>query len=74
MSPWQPSTSYVAPVSAVFKVVVFNNNVLRFVELEMKAAGLINFGTGLQNPNFAALAAALGTRRARFCRGGATSS
>jgi pyruvate dehydrogenase (quinone) len=42
------------------KIVVFNNAALSFVELEMKAAGLINFGTDLDNPNFAAVASALG--------------
>jgi pyruvate dehydrogenase (quinone) len=38
------------------KVVVFNNSSLGFVELEMKAAGLIDYGTELVNPNFATLA------------------
>jgi thiamine pyrophosphate-dependent acetolactate synthase large subunit-like protein len=42
------------------KVVVFNNASLAFVELEMKAAGLLDFGTNLQNPDFAALAGACG--------------
>jgi pyruvate dehydrogenase (quinone) len=42
------------------KVVVFNNRALGFVELEMKAAGLLEFGTDLQNPDFAALATAAG--------------
>ena len=32
------------------KVVVFNNGALSFVELEMKAAGIVNFGTDLDNP------------------------
>jgi pyruvate dehydrogenase (quinone) len=40
------------------KVVVFNNSSLAFVELEMKAAGLIDYGTDLVNPNFAQLAGA----------------
>jgi pyruvate dehydrogenase (quinone) len=40
------------------KIVVFNDSALRFVELEMKAVGLVNFGTGLQNPNLAAVASA----------------
>jgi pyruvate dehydrogenase (quinone) len=47
------------------KLVVFNNSSLAFVELEMKAAGLIEYGTDLVNPNFAQLAEAaniLGTR------------
>ncbi|MDB5297803.1 MAG: hypothetical protein JWO31_3786, partial [Phycisphaerales bacterium] len=38
------------------KVVVFNNGALSFVELEMKAAGLVDYGTALINPDFAALA------------------
>ena len=38
------------------KVVVFNNSTLGFVELEMKAAGRLAFGTELVNPNFAKLA------------------
>jgi pyruvate dehydrogenase (quinone) len=42
------------------KVVVFNNSSLNFVELEMKAAGFVNFGTDLVNPNFATVAQALG--------------
>jgi pyruvate dehydrogenase (quinone) len=42
------------------KVVVFNNSALGFVELEMKATGIVNFGTELDNPNFADVATALG--------------
>ena len=42
------------------KIVVFNNSSLNFVELEMKAAGIVNFGTELHNPDFAAVATALG--------------
>ncbi len=42
------------------KIVVFNNSALGFIEVEMKAAGIVNFGTGLDNPNFAAVAEALG--------------
>src|SRR5699024_2840457 len=37
------------------KIVVFNNSSLNFVELEMKAAGLPDFGTGLDNPDFSTL-------------------
>ncbi|WP_106850052.1 ubiquinone-dependent pyruvate dehydrogenase [Blastococcus sp. Marseille-P5729] len=44
------------------KIVVFNNSSLNFVELEMKAAGFVDFGTGLDNPNLAALAEALGIK------------
>jgi pyruvate dehydrogenase (quinone) len=32
------------------KVIVFNNSSLNFVELEMKAAGIVNFGTDLVGP------------------------
>ncbi|BBZ27680.1 pyruvate dehydrogenase [Mycolicibacterium madagascariense] len=42
------------------KVIVFNNSSLNFVELEMKAAGIVNFGTDLVNPDFAAVGRALG--------------
>jgi pyruvate dehydrogenase (quinone) len=42
------------------KVIVFNNSSLNFVELEMKAAGIVNFGTDLHNPSFAAIAQAMG--------------
>ncbi|WP_165252073.1 ubiquinone-dependent pyruvate dehydrogenase [Paludisphaera soli] len=38
------------------KVIVYNNSSLGFVELEMKAAGLLDYGTDLVNPNFARLA------------------
>src|SRR5882724_4180769 len=38
------------------KVVVFKNDALGFVELEMKAAGIIDFGTDLHNPDFAKMA------------------
>jgi pyruvate dehydrogenase (quinone) len=42
------------------KVVVFNNGALAFVELEMKAAGYINFGTDLEDPDFSQLATSCG--------------
>lgn len=42
------------------KVVVFNNGVLGFVDLEMKAAGFIPSNTDLKNPNFAQVATAAG--------------
>ncbi len=42
------------------KVVVFNNSSLGFVELEMKSAGYIGYGTDLVNPNFARLAESAG--------------
>src|SRR5271170_7330712 len=42
------------------KLVVFNNSSLGFVELEMKAAGLVDYATELVNPNFAQLAESAG--------------
>jgi pyruvate dehydrogenase (quinone) len=42
------------------KLIVFKNNALAFVELEMKAAGIVDFGTDLHNPNFAKIAEASG--------------
>ena len=42
------------------KVVVFRNDSLSFVELEMKAGGLLDFGVELKNPDFAALAQSAG--------------
>ncbi|MDU0371015.1 ubiquinone-dependent pyruvate dehydrogenase [Hymenobacter endophyticus] len=47
------------------KIVIFNNASLSFVELEMKAAGILEYGTELENPNFAALAEAAGVRGIR---------
>jgi pyruvate dehydrogenase (quinone) len=42
------------------KLVVFNNSKLSFVELEMKAAGILENGTTLVNPRFAELARTAG--------------
>src|SRR6185295_15974045 len=42
------------------KVVVFKNDALAFVELEMKAAGILDFGADLHNPDFAKMAEATG--------------
>jgi len=42
------------------KIVIFNNGVLGFVALEMKSAGLIDTGVDLENPDFAAMARAMG--------------
>jgi pyruvate dehydrogenase (quinone) len=47
-------------LGAPVKIIVFKNDSLAFVELEMKAAGIVDFGTDLQNPNFAKLAEAAG--------------
>jgi pyruvate dehydrogenase (quinone) len=42
------------------KLVVFKNNALSFVELEMKAAGFLDYATDLINPDFAKMADAAG--------------
>jgi pyruvate dehydrogenase (quinone) len=42
------------------KVIVFKNDALAFVELEMKAAGVVDFTTDLRNPNFAKIAEGAG--------------
>ncbi|GJG89337.1 pyruvate dehydrogenase [Gemmatimonadetes bacterium T265] len=42
------------------KLVVFNNSALAFVEVEMMAAGIVPFGTELQNPDFSRVAEACG--------------
>jgi pyruvate dehydrogenase (quinone) len=47
------------------KIVVFNNGVLGFVALEMKAAGFVEIGTDLKNPDFAAMARAIGIHALR---------
>ena len=49
-------------VSGPAKVVIFNNSTLGFVAMEMKAAGLLEIGTSLQNPDFAAMARAIGIK------------
>ena len=48
------------------KVVVFNNGALGFIELEQKSTGFLTYGTDLQNPNFAAMAEAIGIRGIRL--------
>lgn len=50
-------------------IVVFNNSSLAFVEVEMKAAGIVNFGTELDNPAFAAVAQAMGMTGIRVEKG-----
>jgi pyruvate dehydrogenase (quinone) len=50
------------------KVVVFNNGSLAFVELEMKAVGIVNYGTELETTDFAALARSLGLHANRVER------
>ncbi len=48
------------------KIVVFNNGTLGFVELEQKSTGFLPAGTELKNPNFAAMAEAVGVRGIRI--------
>src|SRR5271166_1799870 len=48
------------------KVVVFNNGALGFIELEQKSTGFLPFGTEFKNPNFAAMAEAVGVRGIRM--------
>lgn len=42
------------------KVIVFKNDSLAFVELEMKSAGVLEFATDLRNPDFAKIAEGAG--------------
>ena len=53
-------------LKAPVKVVVFNNGALGFVELEQKSTGFLPTGTGLVNPNFAAMAEAVGIKGVRI--------
>lgn len=47
------------------KVIVLNNGTLGFVEMEMKAGGFLDTAVDLQNPNFAAMAQAMGVKGVR---------
>jgi len=47
------------------KIVIIDNGKLGFVDLEMKAMGFLEFGVTLQNPDFAAMARAMGIFGAR---------
>ena len=48
------------------KIVIFNNGLLGFVDIEMKAAGFLPVGTQLDNPNFAQMAEAIGVYGVRI--------
>ena len=48
------------------KVIVFNNGSLGFIELEQKSSGFIDTGTGLDNPDFARMAEAVGIKGVRI--------
>ena len=41
-------------------MIVYDNRSLAFVAMEMKASGYLDDGTDLENPNFAAMAQAMG--------------
>ena len=47
------------------KIIIYNNSILGFVALEMKAGGYLDTGTDLKNPNFAAMAEAIGVKAFR---------
>jgi pyruvate dehydrogenase (quinone) len=47
------------------KIVVLNNGTLGFVEMEMKASGFLDTNVDLTNPNFAAMAQAMGIKGIR---------
>ena len=47
------------------KIILVNNGSLGFVAMEMKAAGYLDTGTDLDNPNFAAMAEAIGIKGVR---------
>ncbi|GAB0116057.1 ubiquinone-dependent pyruvate dehydrogenase [Acidisoma sp. 7E03] len=47
------------------KVVIFNNGILGFVAMEMKASGFVDTGVSLENPDFAAMARAMGLHAQR---------
>ncbi|MFE8046040.1 ubiquinone-dependent pyruvate dehydrogenase [Brenneria goodwinii] len=55
----------IAQLKLPVKIVVFNNSVLGFVAMEMKAGGYLTDGTELENPNFAAIASACGVKGIR---------
>jgi len=55
-----------AQLNLPIKVVVFNNSALGFIELEQKSTGFLDFGTEFKNPNFAAMAEAVGIRGIRI--------
>jgi pyruvate dehydrogenase (quinone) len=55
-------TQYDLPI----RMVVFNNHRLGMVQLEMEAAAIPHFGCELKNPNFAAMAQAIGIEGVRI--------
>jgi pyruvate dehydrogenase (quinone) len=55
-----------AQLNLPVKVIVFNNGSLGFIELEQKSTGFLDYGTELANPNFAAMAEAMGIHGIRL--------
>jgi pyruvate dehydrogenase (quinone) len=55
-----------AQLNLPVKVIVFNNGSLGFIELEQKSTGFLDYGTELANPNFAAMAQAIGIHGIRL--------
>jgi pyruvate dehydrogenase (quinone) len=55
----------VAQYQLPVKIVLFDNHRLGMVQLEQEAAGLPHYGVELKNPNFAALAEAIGLKGLR---------
>ena len=47
------------------KLVIYNNSTLGFVQMEMQAAGQLDWGVDLKNPDFAAMARAVGLHGVR---------
>lgn len=59
-----------AQLNLPIKVVVFNNSVLGFVAMEMKAGGYLTDGTDLHDTNFAKIAEACGIKGIRVEKSG----
>lgn len=55
-----------AQLNLPVKVVVFNNSALGFIEVEQKSTGFLPNGTELKNPDFAAMAEAVGVKGIRL--------
>jgi pyruvate dehydrogenase (quinone) len=55
-----------AQLGLPMKLCVFNNGALGFIELEQKSTGFLDFGTDFKNPNFAAMAEAVGIKGIRL--------
>jgi len=60
---WAARTEVQRKMSVVH--IILNNSMLDFVNIEQEEAGLIPFGTALENPDFARVAEAMGARGIR---------